>query len=145
MKNPLGLLLLSCVSLSLGEGFGTTAVYAGETCNYINNNLYMAQAYQNRNQVWVGEGWWIIEPGQCVVYSDNASTYFKLEENVAAPRPIVPGAVTTELCVINDRFTVFQAEDSTACNSQNGTLTTFTKIGANQELLRISEPTNYNN
>ena len=141
MKKSLGLLLLSFMPLVIGEGFGTTAVVqAGETCNYINNNLYMAQAYQNANRVWVSQGWWIIEPGHCVVYGDNASTYFKIEEDVAAPRPTIPQAVTTDLCVVNDRFIFYQANDAGVCDSQDGGLTTFTNIGSNKELLQASEP-----
>lgn len=141
MKKSLGLLLLGLIPWAIADGFwGTSSVEAGQTCNYINNNLYMAQAYLNTDNVWVSQGWWVLEPGQCAVYADNASTYFKIEEDVAAPRPTLPNTVQTDLCVVNDRFVVYQASDAAVCDNQDGMITTFTAIGQQRELLENSNP-----
>ncbi|MFM7574131.1 MAG: DUF1036 domain-containing protein [Snowella sp.] len=40
----------------------------------------MAQAHLNQDNVWVAEGWWRIDPGDCVVYSDNTSTFSKFKK-----------------------------------------------------------------
>lgn len=136
MKNPSRIFLLSLLAIALGEGIKPNSAQAGETCNYINNNLFMAQAYLNQNNVWISEGWWKIEPGNCVVYGDNASTFFKIEEEVAAPRPAIPEAVKTNLCVVHDRFTVYQANNPAACEGQDGQMTTFVGLGNQRELLK---------
>jgi len=141
MRKSLGLLLLGFIPWAIAEGFwGTSRVQAGETCNYINNSLYMAQAHLNTKNIWVSQGWWVIEPGQCVVYADNVSTYFKIEEEQAAPRPTLPQTVQTDLCVVNDRFTVYQASDAAVCDNQDGMMSTFTAIGQQKEVLQESNP-----
>ena len=136
MKKSLTIFLLSLAMIVLGEGLKPNPAQAGETCNYINNNLFMAQAHLNKDNVWVAEGWWKIEPGDCVVYADNASTYFKIEEEVSAPRPKTPQALATDLCVVNDRFTVYQANNPGVCDGQDGQMTTFLSLGNQREILQ---------
>jgi len=138
MKKPFTIFLLSLLAIALGQAVKPNPVKAGETCNYINNNLFMAQAHRNQNNVWVAEGWWKIEPGDCVVYADNASTYFKIEEEVSAPRPKIPQTLVTELCVVNDRFIVYQANDWSVCEGQDGQMMTFVGLGNQRELLKES-------
>ena len=125
------------VSVGLGVGLlSPSAAHAGETCNYINRNLLMAQAFQNERNVWVSEGWWVIEPGDCVVYADNAVTYFKIEEGVTPPRPDLEPLTKMKLCVVNDRFTVVQADNGQACGDAQGTMVTFLNPGATLELIK---------
>ena len=136
MKKPFTVVLLSLLAIAFGDIIKSNPAHAGETCNYINNNLFMAQAHRNENNVWVAEGWWRIEPGSCVVYGDNVSTYFKIEEDVAAPRPKIPQSVKTDLCVVNDRFIVYQANDFGVCDGQDGQIMTFVQVGNQKELLK---------
>ncbi len=127
-------LFLGLMPMAFGEAIILApSAQAGETCNYINRNLWMAQAYQNANQVWVSEGWWVIEPGECVSYADNVSTFFKIAEDSIPSRPKIENSKTKALCVINDRFTVFQADNPTACD---GSLETFVGFDSTKELLK---------
>ena len=136
MKKSFTIFLLSLAAIALGEGLKPNAAQAGETCNYINHSLFMAQAHLNQDNVWVAEGWWRIDPGDCVVYSDNISTYFKKEEDVSAPRPKPSEALVTDLCVVNDRFIVYQANDLRACGRENGQMMTFLGLGNQREILK---------
>lgn len=138
MNRSLTIGLLSLLAIAVGEVSKPAPAQAGETCNYINRNLFMAQAYRNQDNIWVSEGWWKIEPGSCVVYSDNASTYFKIEEDVTPPRPTIPQATKAELCVVNDRFTVYQADNAAACESQDGAMASF--VGLNNQRELLTEP-----
>ena len=108
---------------------------AGETCNFLNRNLRMAQAAQNEQQVWVSEGWWVIEPGNCVTYADNVSTYFK---DNAATRDLENAASKVTLCVVNDRFAVFQADSPEACGMAGGQMATFLNPGTSLEILEMN-------
>ena len=119
-----------------GELVAPAVANAGETCNYVNHNLFMAQAFQNERQVWVSEGWWVIEPGDCVVYSDNAVTYFKVKEDVTPPRLDSETMTTMSLCVVNDRFTVVQADNANACGDANGAMVTFLNPGTTLEMIK---------
>lgn len=132
---PSGFAALLVMGLG-GELMAPTAARAGETCNYVNHNLFMAQAFQNERQVWVSEGWWVIEPGDCVVYADNAVTYFKVEEDVTPPRPALETATKMTLCVVNDRFTVVQADNVRACEDADGAMVTFLNPGTTPELIK---------
>ncbi|BFM40914.1 DUF1036 domain-containing protein [Synechocystis sp. LKSZ1] len=137
IKRTLHYLGLGLLPALLGSVFvATPKAQAGQTCNYINQNLFMAQAYQNANQVWVSEGWWVIEPGECVVYADNVSTFFKISENVTPPRLQPKDVQLADLCVVNDRFMVYQADNLAACDSQDGDLATFLNPGSGKELLQ---------
>jgi len=134
-------LLPSCFVALLTVGLGgellaPSIANAGETCNYVNHNLFMAQAFQNERQVWVSEGWWVIEPGDCVVYADNAVTYFKIEEGITPPRPELDTATKMNLCVVNDRFTVVQADNAGACGDADGAMVTFLNPGITLELIK---------
>jgi uncharacterized membrane protein len=134
-------LLPSCFVALLTVGLGgelltPATANAGETCNYVNHNLFMAQAFQNERQVWVSEGWWVIQPGDCVVYADNAVTYFKIEEGVTPPRPVLDTATKMNLCVVNDRFTVVQADNAGACGDADGAMVTFLNPGTTLELIK---------
>jgi uncharacterized membrane protein len=86
--------------------------------------------------VWVSEGWWVIEPGDCVVYADNALTYFKIEEGVTPPRPNLDTVTKMNLCVVNDRFTVVQSDNGQACGDAHGTMATFLNPGTTLELIK---------
>ena len=137
MKFFLPSCFVGLMSVGLGVGLlSPSAANAGETCNYINRNLLMAQAFQNERNVWVSEGWWVIEPGDCVVYADNAVTYFKIEEGVTPPRPDLEPLTKMNLCVVNDRFTVVQADNGQACGDAHGTMVTFLNPGATLELIK---------
>ncbi len=138
MKQTIGLLLFSLMPWGVGMNLGAAPAQAGETCNYINNNLFMAQAHQSRNQVWVSQGWWVIEPGNCVVYADTVSTFFKYNEDNPVGRQPLPNVSTIDLCVVNDRFTVYQANDAKVCDNQDGQMVTFVGIGSNREVLQAN-------
>lgn len=135
-------LLPSCFVALLTVGLGADLISpsvaeAGETCNYVNHNLFMAQAVQNERDMWVSEGWWVIEPGDCVVYADNAVTYFKIREDVTPPRPVLDTSQKMTLCVVNDRFTVLQADNPEACGAAAGTMVTFSNPGGPLELIKL--------
>jgi len=134
-------LLPSCFVALLTVGLGGELIApavanAGETCNYVNHNLMMAQAFQNERQIWVSEGWWVIAPGDCVTYANNAVTYFKIKENVTPPRSDAGAITKISLCVVNDRFTVVQADDPGACGDAKGTMVTFLNPGTTLELIK---------
>lgn len=138
MNRSLTIGLLSLLAIAVGEVSKPAPAQAGETCNYINRNLFMAQAYRNQDNIWITEGWWKIEPGTCVVYSDNVSTYFKVGENTTPPRPKMADSTKAELCIVNNRFTVYQADNIAACGSQEGTMASF--IGLNNQRELLTEP-----
>ncbi len=129
----LGIGLVS--SLCSSNVFVPTAI-AGETCNFLNKDLWMAQAALNDKQIWTSEGWWVIAPGSCVVYADTVSTYFKYGE-AATPQRLDDESVTENtLCVVDDRFSVVQADDSEACSMANGRMVKFVNPGSTVELLK---------
>lgn len=137
IKSGLPSCFVAVLTMGLGANLVTpVAATAGETCNYVNQRLFMAQAFQNERDVWVSEGWWVIEPGDCVVYSDSAVTYFKIEENVAPPRPDLETSTQKTLCVVNDRFTVVQADNTQACGTADGAMVTFLSPGSTLELIK---------
>lgn len=138
--------LLPAAFMALGSAFwGTiftpTPALAGKSCNYLNTNLSMAQGYQNQDGVWVSEGWWVVEPGECVVYADNAFTYFKISNGVAPTRPVMDQEQirTVKLCQVNDRFTVFQSDQGQACEKAGGNGATFLNPGAIVELIQLPQ------
>ncbi|AIE72569.1 MULTISPECIES: DUF1036 domain-containing protein [unclassified Synechocystis] len=136
--------LLSATVMALGTAlvgaiFTPAPALAGKSCNYLNTNLSMAQGYENQNGVWVSEGWWVLEPGECVVYSDNAFTYFKIRDGVAPNRKAMEemaGSESIKLCQVNDRFTVFQSDNGSVCRDAGGNTQVFTNPGTNLELIR---------
>ncbi|MFN5515860.1 MAG: DUF1036 domain-containing protein [Cyanobacteriota bacterium] len=111
-------------------------VQAGETCNYLNYDIAMAMGFQNENQVWVSEGWWLLEPGECAVYPDSAKVFFQIDKDSPISRAIPQGAPSQSLCIVADRFTAYQADNSEACDSLDGAMVTFFNPGVSRELLK---------
>lgn len=142
-KSLLGAGLLALGSWLVGVGLAPAPALAGKSCNYLNHNLFMAQGYQNPNGVWVSDGWWVIAPGDCVVYSDQAFTFFKIREGRIPNRQAIAaieGSESMELCQVNDRFTLFQAQDSSVCADAGGNKGMFINPGPNLELIQSSVP-----
>ena len=108
---------------------------AGEICNYQNLPLYLAVATQNTNNIWISEGWWVIEPGECVTYPDQALTYLKVTENESPVRKIASNVKNTSACVVNDKFVAFSAISESACDEVDGDLVPFLQAGNNLELI----------
>lgn len=133
--------LMALGSALLGTIFTPSVALAGKSCNYLNTNLSMAQGYQNQNGIWVSEGWWVVEPGECVVYSDNAFTYFKISNGVAPNRPLTEQdqIEAIKLCQVDDRFTVFQTDQSQACGNAGGNIATFLNPGSTLELIKLPQ------
>ena len=132
-------MLVSLVSLTAGQFLIAGRVNAGEVCNYRNQVLALAQAYRNQEQVWVSEGWWLLNPGDCIAYPDDAVTYLQFQENSPPSRPYEPGSpevVEAQLCVVQDRFTAFSASTPRACIEAGGTLRTFLGFGAQREVIK---------
>ena len=130
-------------SALVGSVFAPAPAIAGKSCNYLNTNLFMAQGHENPNGIWVSEGWWVVEPGECVVYSDNAFTYFKIRDGVAPNRKAIAemaGSESIKLCQVNDRFTVFQSDSGSVCRIAGGNNQTFINPGSNLELIESTGP-----
>ncbi len=140
-KGLLPAALMAFGSALLGTVFTPSPALAGKSCNYLNTSLFMAQGYQNQNDIWVSEGWWVIKPGECVVYADNAFTYFKIHNGVAPSRPFTAQdqAESVKLCQVNDRFTVFQADQGRACANAGGNVATFINPGSTLELIKLPQ------
>ena len=137
MKGKTLLLILSLVAATVGECLGFPKIAsASEVCNYRNRTVYMAQAYPNRNEIWVSEGWWELEPGECIVYSDRALAYVKLDRHSPSLLPYDRGFPDTDLCIVHDRFIVYNAIEPSACREAGGTMKTFIGIGPGQELIK---------
>jgi uncharacterized membrane protein len=143
MKTKITLMLLSLVAVAVSESLATTKAKAGEVCNYRNQVLALAQAYVNQSEVWVSEGWWLVNPGDCIAYPDNVLTYLQFNENSQPSRPYQkePTGASEEvlearLCVVQDRFTAFSASTPRACTEAGGKLRQFLGFGAKQELIK---------
>lgn len=132
---PLSVLLLGLLPASLLT-LAPSSAQAGETCNYFNYDIAMAMASQNENQVWVSQGWWLLEPGECAVYPDGAKVFFQIDKDSPISRTIPQGAPSQSLCIVSDRFTAYQADNPSACDSLDGEMVTFFNPGAARELLK---------
>lgn len=141
VKGLLPTVLGALSSVCLGAMVAPTPALAGKSCNYYNTNLFMAQGYVNQDGIWVSDGWWVIRPGDCVVYADNAFTYFKITDGQAPNRSRILATACTEsinLCQINDRFTTYQADNGMVCGNNGGNMATFINPGSTVELIRSS-------
>jgi uncharacterized membrane protein len=132
--------ILLCGGLML-TALGTPAVLseaasAGEICNYENSVAYLARAYQNQDEVWISEGWWKLDPGQCAIAADNQLTYLMFDRDSEATRPYNQGFADTKLCIVHDHFIAYNAISTKACSHAGGTLKTFLGIGANREIIK---------
>jgi uncharacterized membrane protein len=139
-KSLLGGGIMALGSLLFGTMVAPSPALAGKSCNYLNNRLFMAQGYENQNGIWISEGWWEVEPGECVVYSDNAFTYFKIRDGVAPNRRAIAeteGSESIRLCQVNDRFTVYQSDQNSVCRNSEGSHETFINPGTNLELIKL--------
>lgn len=143
MKAKITLFLLSLAAVAVGESLATARAKAGEVCNYRNQVLALAQAYVNQDEVWVSEGWWKLNPGDCIDYPDNALTYLQFNEDSQPSRPYIEQSneATSEvyearLCVVQDRFTAFSASTSRTCAEAGGKLRRFLGLGAKRELIQ---------
>lgn len=140
MKAKMIPMLLSLVSLAAGESLIPSRVDAGEVCNYRNQVLALAQAnYRTQDKVWVSEGWWLLNPGDCISYPDEAVTYLQFQENSRPYRRYQQGSpevLEVKLCVVQDRFTAFSASTRRACTEAGGTLRTFVGFGGKPEIIR---------
>lgn len=108
---------------------------AGEICNYQNLPLYLAIAAQNTHDIWISEGWWVIEPGECVTYPEEALTYLKVAENQSPVRAIAAKVKSTPACVVNDKFIAFSATSESGCDEVYGELVQFLQAGNQRELI----------
>jgi uncharacterized membrane protein len=143
MKHKITLIALSLVAAAVGQSLGAGRATAGEVCNYRNQVLALAQAYVNPDEVWVSEGWWLINPGDCIAYPDNALTYLQFDEDSQPPRPYQKQAteaaqevLQARLCIVQDRFTAFSAATPRDCAEAGGTLRQFLGFGAKRELIQ---------
>ena len=139
MKAKIIPMLLSLVSLAAGELLIASQANAGEVCNYRNQVLALAQAYRNQNQVWVSEGWWLLNPGDCIAYPDDAVTYVQFNQDSRPHRFYrvgSPEVIEARLCVVQDRFTVFSAATPRACTQAGGTFKPFVGFRAQTELIK---------
>lgn len=143
MKAKITLMLLSLAAVAISESLATAKAKAGEVCNYRNQVLTLAQAYINQDEVWVSEGWWLINPGDCISYPDNALTYLQFNENSQPSRPyqkqsteVSEEVLQARLCIVQDRFTAFSASTPRACAEAGGKLRQFLGFGAKRELIK---------
>jgi uncharacterized membrane protein len=139
MKAKMIPMLLGLVSLAAGESLIASRVNAGEVCNYRNQVLALAQAYRNQEQVWVSEGWWLLNPGDCISYPDGAVTYLQFQEDFRPSRTYQKDdqeVLEARLCVVQDRFTAFSADTGRACTEAGGTLKPFLGFGSQREIIQ---------
>ena len=133
MRMKINVLILGLLASALGGMINPfNKVEAGEVCNYLNKATALAQAFRNSDQVWVAEGWWLLDPGDCITYPDDALIHIRHSSDI---RPYNVAntenteAVTGQLCVVGDRFTAYRADDSGACAQAGGSLEPFVGFG----------------
>lgn len=80
----------------VGSVFVLILAIVGKSCNYFNINLFMVQGYENFNGIWVSEGWWVVELGECVVYFDSVFIYFKISDGVVLNCKVIVEMVGSE-------------------------------------------------
>ena len=129
MRIKINRLLLGLLTTALASTLNPhNKAEAGQVCNYLNKATALAQAFRNTDQVWVTEGWWILDPGDCITYPDDTLIHVRNSDDI---RPYstenfeVIEAVTERLCVVGDRFTAYRADNSGACAQAGGSLKTF--------------------
>ena len=129
MRMNMNVLILGLLATALG---GTLSPFnkaeAGEVCNYLNQATALAQAFRNADQVWVAEGWWLLDPGDCITYPDDALIHVRHSNDIrpySAENLEITEAVTEQLCVVGDRFTAYRADNNGACEQAGGSLEPF--------------------
>ncbi len=144
MNNKLFLMALGMAVTAVGEvSLFSQQATAGEICNARNQILYVAGAYTNEDDVWVTKGWWTIEPGECLSYPDNWYTYVEVSRHETAARPDVEGKdfETVELCVLQDKQTIYNAISPQECDRNDwgftdNSMQTFYAIGPRREVIK---------
>lgn len=96
---------------------------------------------RNQDQIWVSEGWWELDPGECLNYPDNWYTYLQYDRDTAVERPVVPTTNQVTLCVVQDRFVTYNAISNVACENNNSdfgdaALRTYISIGNYREIVK---------
>ena len=129
MRMKMNGLILGLLASTLGGMLNPfNKAEAGEVCNYLNQATALAQAFRNADQVWVAEGWWLLDPGECISYPDDALIHVRHSSDIrpySAENLEITEAVTEQLCVVGDRFTAYRADNSGACAQAGGSLQTF--------------------
>ncbi|MEM8780573.1 MAG: DUF1036 domain-containing protein [Cyanobacteria bacterium P01_G01_bin.49] len=147
MKNSLLLFSLVTATLGLGElTFSSNKAQGAELCNYRNEIVRVSGAYVNSDETWVTQGWWLVEPGECMVYPDNWYTYVEVDRQQTVERThlVEQGIETVDLCVLQDRYTFYNGETVEVCDKHHygfsdNSMQTFYLIGANRELIEYTK------
>ncbi len=149
MKKAVGL----CLLMTVGAGFGDLAFYpkmaqGAELCNYRNEIVRVSGAYVNDDEIWVTQGWWLVEPGECMVYPDNWYTYVEVDRHQTVERSYLldleqEEIKTVDLCVLQDRYTFYNGESLDVCCKHHygftdNSMQTFYLIGARRELIEYT-------
>lgn len=149
IKKLLGLCSLMVLGTGLGElALSPKTAQAAELCNYRNEIVRVSGAYMNKDETWVSKGWWLVEPGECMVYPDDWYTYVQVDRAQTVERSYLLSLEdeeieTVQLCVLQDRFTFYNAELFEACDKHHygfteNSMQTFYLIGAKRELIEYT-------
>ncbi|WP_009546579.1 DUF1036 domain-containing protein [Crocosphaera subtropica] len=150
MKKSLGLCSLIVMGAGLGElALSPERAQASELCNYRNEIIRVSGAYINGDDTWVTQGWWLVEPGECMVYPDNWYTYVQVDRHQTVERTYLleledEEIQTVELCVLQDRYTFYNGETFEVCDKHHygftdNSMQTFYLIGARRELIEYTQ------
>ncbi|WP_198649077.1 DUF1036 domain-containing protein [Cyanothece sp. BG0011] len=150
MKQLFGLCSLMVLGAGLGElALSPKTAQASELCNYRNEIVRVSGAYINNDDTWVTKGWWLVEPGECMVYPDNWYTYVEVDRAQTVERTYLlelegEDIQAVELCVLQDRFTFYNGDSSEVCNKHHygftdNSMQTFYLIGARRELIEYTQ------
>lgn len=147
IKNSLLIFSLVTVTAGVGElAFSANKAQGAELCNYRNEIVRVSGAYVNNDDVWVTQGWWLVEPGECMVYPDNWYTYVEVDREQTVERTYLleQEIETVTLCVLQDRYTFYSGETYEVCDKHDygftdNSMQTFYLIGANRELIGYTE------
>ncbi len=150
IKKSLGLGLLMTAGAVIGElALSPKMAQASELCNYRNEIVRVSGAYLNKDDVWVSQGWWLVEPGECMVYPDDWYTYVEVDRAQTVERTYLLNLEEEEvqavqLCVLQDGYTFYNAELFEACDKHHygfteNSMQTFYLIGARRELIEYTQ------
>ncbi len=150
IKKSLGVCSLMILSAGLGElALSPKMAQGAELCNYRNEIVRVSGAYMNNDETWVTKGWWLVEPGECMVYPDNWYTYVEVDRDQTVERTYLldledKEVQAVQLCVIQDRYTFYNGETYEVCDKHHysfsdNSMQTFYLIGARRELIEYTK------
>ncbi|MGK7942220.1 MAG: DUF1036 domain-containing protein [Crocosphaera sp.] len=148
-NKSLGFCSLLLLGLGLGEFVLSPKMAQGaELCNYRNEIVRVSGAYVNDNDIWVTQGWWLVQPGECMVYPDNWYTYVEVDRDQTVERTYLldleeEEIQTVKLCVIQDRYTFYNGVEFDVCDKHHygfsdNSMQTFYLIGARREIIEYT-------